>query len=226
MSSLAGALDGYTHPHHAKMHYNHTSDDIEMTASKIDSEAQDDDEEMEDDLFGNDNDVEEQKHVRSVKKSRNWHSFYFIPLFRISRTPASPTTSGPDSERLPSPERERRQALEYEEEDAPPEISVEVKEAHVAFPNLPVPKSSDGNVSPSGHLNSVQLIFNRTGSSGCRTTSSWTLNHFILIRTLDQKMKMKRPLSLKTFARKVWVSNSKLRTQFVGVGPRTLLIEM
>ena len=70
-----------------------------------------------------------------------------LPSFRISRAPASPTASGPDSERVPSPERERRQALEYEEEDAPPEISVEVKEAHVTFPNLPVPKSSDGNVS-------------------------------------------------------------------------------
>ena len=74
------------------------------------------------------------------------HLCYF--LFLISRTSASPTTSGPDSERLPSIERERRQALEYEEEDAPPEIQVEVKEAHVSFPNLPVPKSSDGNVRP------------------------------------------------------------------------------
>lgn len=72
----------------------------------------------------------------------------FILIIRISRTTASPTASGPDSERLPSPERERRQALEYEEEDAPPEISVEVKEAHVTFPNLPVPKASDGNVRP------------------------------------------------------------------------------
>lgn len=64
MSSLAGALDGYTSSRHSKMHYNHSSDDVEMTASKIDSEAQDDDEEMNDDLFGNDNDIEEQKHVR------------------------------------------------------------------------------------------------------------------------------------------------------------------
>lgn len=146
MSSLAGALDGYTHPRLPKTHYNHTSDDIEMIASKNDSEAQDDDEEMDDDLFGNDNDVEEQKHLRSVQISELAFLCYFIVFFRISRTPASPSGSGPDSERLPSPERERRQALEYEEEDVPPEISVEVKEAHVAFPNLPVPKSSDGNV--------------------------------------------------------------------------------
>lgn len=128
------------------MQYNPISEDVEMTASKNEPEAVDDDEEMEDDLFGNDNDVEEHKRLRSVQNSEfglSCHLCYFTP---VSRTPASPTASGPDSERLPSPERERRQALEYEEEDAPPEISVEVKEAHVSFPNLPVPKSSDGNV--------------------------------------------------------------------------------
>ncbi|KAF9563955.1 Leo1-domain-containing protein [Agrocybe pediades] len=75
------------------------------------------------DLFGNDNDVLEERHTR--------HS--------------SPTASGPESERLLSPERERRQALEYGEDDAPPEIAVEVKEAEVRFPNLPVPKASDGD---------------------------------------------------------------------------------
>lgn len=59
---------------------------------------------------------------------------------------ASPSASANDSERLPSPERDRRRALEYEEEDLPPELAVEVKEAEVSFPNLPVPKSSDQNV--------------------------------------------------------------------------------
>ena len=88
---------------------------------------------------------------------------FILVQFRISRTPASPTASGPDSERLPSPERERRQALEYEEEDAPPEISVEVKEAHVAFPNLPVPKSSDGNVSSPFKSNSVNSFLTELG---------------------------------------------------------------
>ena len=59
---------------------------------------------------------------------------------------SSPSASAPESDRLPSPERERRQALEYEEEDIPPEIAVEVKEADVSFPNIPVPKGSDGDV--------------------------------------------------------------------------------
>ncbi|KAF8159623.1 Leo1-like protein-domain-containing protein [Crassisporium funariophilum] len=127
MSSLAGALDD----HQSISRPNVPSDDVEMTPAMPSSpendsephEDEDQDEEMSD-LFGNDNDVVEQKHVGAL---------------------ASPTASGPDSERLPSPERERRQALEYEEEDAPPEIAVEVKEAEVAFPNLPVPRSSDGD---------------------------------------------------------------------------------
>lgn len=159
MSSLAGALDGYTPPQRLqKMHYN-ISDDVEMTPSKNESEAQDDDEEMDDDLFGNDNDVEEQKRLRSVQKTRNGYLCHLCYFTVISRTSASPTASGPDSERLPSPERERRQALEYEEDEVPPEISVEVKEAHVSFPNLPVPKSSDGNVRPRLFLIPPDLFF-------------------------------------------------------------------
>ncbi|KAJ7460627.1 RNA polymerase II-associated protein [Mycena latifolia] len=79
------------------------------------------DEEMED-LFGNE-DAEESKYV-------------------VARIPAaSPTAS---SDNVPTPERERRRAQEYEEEDAPPEITVEVREALVEFPNVPVPKSSNG----------------------------------------------------------------------------------
>ncbi|KAF9054427.1 Leo1-like protein-domain-containing protein [Panaeolus papilionaceus] len=130
MSSLAGALDDYSNQN---VHSNYQPDDIEMSPTArsfnriSDPHAHgvtDDDEQMSD-LFGNDSDVEEQKNRRS---------------------PASPTASGPESDRLASPERERRHALEYEEDDeAPPEIAVEVKEAEVKFPNLPVPKSSDNN---------------------------------------------------------------------------------
>ena len=81
MSSLAGALDGYTHPRLSKMHHNPI---VEMTPSKFESEAQEDDEEMEDDLFGNDNDVEEQKHLRSVPNlGIGFYCYlcYFITLF-------------------------------------------------------------------------------------------------------------------------------------------------
>ncbi|KDR80568.1 hypothetical protein GALMADRAFT_240881 [Galerina marginata CBS 339.88] len=135
MSSLAGALDDYPQSYLPKRETTaaQSSDDVEMNSSphrhghaseQEEDEGENQDEEMSD-LFGNDNDVEEQRHARAA--------------------PASPTTSGPDSERLPSPDRERRHALEYEEEDVPPEIAVEVKEAEVRFPNLPVPKSSDGD---------------------------------------------------------------------------------
>ncbi|PPQ62863.1 hypothetical protein CVT24_006261 [Panaeolus cyanescens] len=130
MSSLAGALDDYSNQN---IHSNYQPDDIEMSPTAHSSKrisdphahgVTDDDEQMSD-LFGNDSDVEQPK---------------------SHRTPASPTASGPDSDTLASPERERRQALEYEEDDeALPEIAVEVKEAEVKFPNLPVPKSSDNN---------------------------------------------------------------------------------
>ncbi|KAH6915846.1 Leo1-like protein-domain-containing protein [Coprinopsis sp. MPI-PUGE-AT-0042] len=84
----------------------------------------DEDEEM-DDLFGNDEDVE------------NYGS---------NRRSQSPTTSQQDSERLASPERERRQALEYGEDDAQAaDVAYEVTEAEVSFPNIPVPRSSDGD---------------------------------------------------------------------------------
>ena len=86
MSSLAGALDGYTHQRHAKMHYNPISDDIEMTPSKNEPDAQDDDEEM-DDLFGNDNDVEEQKRLRSVQNSE--FDSYVIYVIYVILFPSS-----------------------------------------------------------------------------------------------------------------------------------------
>ncbi|KAG6910235.1 hypothetical protein DXG01_012370 [Tephrocybe rancida] len=123
MSSLAGALGDNPVPNiEDDDHYPPVAEeDVDMEDAEDQAELQDEDEGM-DDLFGND-EVEEAKQAQSA---------------------ASPSPSGHDSERLPSPERERRQALEYEEEDMPPEIAVEVKEADVSFPNLPVPRGSDG----------------------------------------------------------------------------------
>jgi len=122
MSSLAGALDEINRD---TTRFTRPSHDVEMTSMPKSEDEDDENEEDEQmsDLFGNDNDVVE----------------------RRAAEPASPTASGPDSERLPSPERERRQALEYEEEEVPPELAIEVKEAEVTFPNLPVPQSSNGD---------------------------------------------------------------------------------
>jgi hypothetical protein len=67
---------------------------------------------------------------------------------------------------LPSQERERRQALEYEEDEIPPDTGEVVKEADVSFPNLPLPKSSDGNVRipvPYVHRTLSLILFTRIG---------------------------------------------------------------
>lgn len=147
MSSLAGALDDYStsSQNPLKREDNSSSHDLqdvemyspthkvkqELPVKQEQSVKQEDlklkiqgeDAEM-DDLFGHDEDVEEVQ-----------------PLV----TATSPSASAPDSDGLPPPERERRQALEYEEEEIPPDFAIEVKEAEVSFPNLPVPRSSDGN---------------------------------------------------------------------------------
>jgi RNA polymerase-associated protein LEO1 len=95
-----------------------------------------------DDLFGND---EECVILRVV-----YHSYSYTSPY--SRGAASDAQSGVDSDRLPSPERERRQALEYEEDEEPGQIAVIVREANVAFPNIPVPKTSNGEVCFPTHL--------------------------------------------------------------------------
>ncbi|KAM6496973.1 RNA polymerase II-associated protein [Amanita muscaria] len=125
MSSLAGALDE-THVSSyvgfGDMNMSSPSRKGTVKEEQDPGPKEEGDQEM-DDLFGNDQEVIEPKHEDA----------------------GSPAASGPDSERLTSPERERRQALEYEEEEAPQELAVEVKEAEVAFPNIPLPRSLDDN---------------------------------------------------------------------------------
>jgi RNA polymerase-associated protein LEO1 len=50
-------------------------------------------------------------------------------------------------ERLSSPERNQRRELEYEEEDQPEPVFEQILEAAVEIPNIPLPKSTDGDVS-------------------------------------------------------------------------------
>ncbi|KAI5834804.1 Leo1-domain-containing protein [Schizophyllum commune Tattone D] len=61
-----------------------------------------------------------------------------------AEAPASPSGG---SDRLPTPERERRQALEYTEDTEPlqDQAPVALKEAEVSLPNLPLPRSTDGS---------------------------------------------------------------------------------
>ncbi|KAG5650836.1 hypothetical protein H0H81_010866 [Sphagnurus paluster] len=125
MSSLAGALDD-THVPQLEDDANYppiAEQDVEMEDAEDQAELQED-EEM-DDLFGNDEVVEEANSKRP-------------------ESAPSPSASAPDSERLTNAEDDHpSHPLEYEEEEIPPEIAVEVKEAEVSFPNLPVPKGSD-----------------------------------------------------------------------------------
>jgi RNA polymerase-associated protein LEO1 len=72
---------------------------------------------------------------------------------------------------LTSPEREHREALEYGEHGHAQDLADmdEVKEAEVAFPNIPVPRSSDGDVnliSSSSYQNMVAkwaILFTELG---------------------------------------------------------------
>lgn len=49
---------------------------------------------------------------------------------------------------ISSPERKHREALEYAEDEEPdPVVEEQVLEASALIPNIPVPRSTDGNVS-------------------------------------------------------------------------------
>ncbi|KAG1746701.1 Leo1-like protein-domain-containing protein [Suillus paluster] len=145
MSSLAGALD-------QPASYNHvppanpggfTDQDVDMNAPSSDvllKEEEDaatisgvleervQDEEMED-LFGNDAD---EKHDVVDAKSD-------------SAPAVTPAESGFESDDLSQTEKEHRQALEYLEPEEPGIVVEQVREADVRIPNIPVPKSSDGD---------------------------------------------------------------------------------
>jgi hypothetical protein len=64
-----------------------------------------------------------------------------------------------DTSELSEADAEQRRALEYEEDDVPPEVAIEEREANVAFPNLPVPSSSDKNVRTVLILSCVLFIY-------------------------------------------------------------------
>ncbi|KAI0320889.1 Leo1-like protein-domain-containing protein [Amylostereum chailletii] len=133
MSSLAGALD---QPLDTKF-LDHTPQDVDMqdpdteltpSHDPLDPEPQARHTELEEDmgdLFGGDDEADYPKH-HSAPES-------------VSLTPPPADLDG-----LSPADRERRQALEYEEDDEPNPVIEERLEAAVAIPNVPVPKSSDG----------------------------------------------------------------------------------
>lgn len=59
---------------------------------------------------------------------------------------ATPAESGYDSDELSQTEKERRRALEYAENDEAAPVVPEIQEANVSIPNIPIPRTSDGDV--------------------------------------------------------------------------------
>ncbi len=59
---------------------------------------------------------------------------------------ASPSGTASE-EGLSAAELKHRRDLEYEEDENPEEAVIELKHAALSIPNIPIPKSSDGNVS-------------------------------------------------------------------------------
>ncbi|KAK7056231.1 Paf1 complex component [Paramarasmius palmivorus] len=125
MSSLAGALippeSSLSSQAQSGYDYTTSNHDHMQENSEDEQEEQPHDEEM-NDLFGNeaDGDVEEARENNTTRDN-----------------------SEIISEEADA-EAEQRRALEYGEDEEPADVAVEVKEADVSFPNLPVPTSSNG----------------------------------------------------------------------------------
>ncbi|KAJ3893333.1 Leo1-like protein-domain-containing protein [Lentinula edodes] len=141
MSSLAGALippemSSLSSQAPSDHLYDNVDVDMKPALEHIDPTANEEDEEMTD-LFGGDGEVE-----NATRGEYVCTLLAEVPLNFCSRhTSPGDTTDG--SEGLGSAEAEQRRALEYEEDEVPPEIAIEEREANVAFPNLPVPSNSD-----------------------------------------------------------------------------------
>ncbi|OJA19771.1 hypothetical protein AZE42_03986 [Rhizopogon vesiculosus] len=145
MSSLAGALDqpaSYNNTFTAEVppanQEEFTDEDVDMNppeSADVPPKEEDNtvtvsavhDEEMED-LFGNDADDAKPDVADATSDS----------------APAvTPAESGFESDDLSQTEKEHRRAMEYLEPEEPG-VVVEVREANVPIPNIPVPRSSDG----------------------------------------------------------------------------------
>ena len=115
-------------------------------------------------------------------------------------------SDGGQADAISDAEQRHREAMEYaEEEDEPDQDSGHAlleqrTEAAALLPNIPSPRSSDGQVCtspPSSHVG-IPLTRPRAGSLGCPTLSKWILNPFIPTLTLARTRKMKSLLELRT----------------------------
>ena len=78
----------------------------------------------------------------------NPHNYRTLPVYSKEASPDAESQGAEETSGLATIILEQQQKhLEYEEDDAPEEAVVELKHAALSIPNLPAPRSSDGNVS-------------------------------------------------------------------------------
>jgi RNA polymerase-associated protein LEO1 len=215
MSSLAGALvsspdinQNNTNSDHIDMH---TSSFVDISPDTATSRHPKQDEEM-GDLFGEDANVDFVHHNRSVfPELHDVHCpAHFVRLSDQHQTSAatsapesrysSPASAPPPDDGLSSPDRKRRQALEYEEDEEPNPLIEHRLEASVSIPNIPLPRSSDGHVRvptvQARFFISLPFFFHSIGSFACLILSKWTPNLSTLILTLDRNTRRISPAVL------------------------------
>ena len=117
-------------------------------------------------------------------------------------------SDGGQADTISDAEQRHREVMEYaEEEDEPDQdndhaLLEQRTEASALLPNIPCPKSSDGQVCTSASsLVGFPLTCPRVGSLGCPTLSKWILNPFILTLTLVRNKKMKNSPEWRTVAK-------------------------
>ena len=136
----------------------------------------DQDEEM-DDLFDEDAVVDQAERYSSVSPLAPYSNIFIDSTWEISHRNAS-VSDGGQADAISDAEQRHREAMEYaEEEDEPDQDSGHAlleqrTEASALLPNIPFPRSSDGQVriSPSP-LVGFPLTSPRVGSLGCPTSS-------------------------------------------------------
>jgi hypothetical protein len=158
----------------------------------------DQDEEM-DDLFDEDA-VVDQVERYSIPPPTPYYTLFIEVAWELSHRNAS-VSDGGQADAISDAEQRHREAMEYAEEEEEPDqdedhaLLEQRTEASALLPNVPSPRSSDGQVCTSTScLLGFPLTPFRIGSLRCQTLSKWTLNPSILTLTLAPTKRMKNLL--------------------------------
>lgn len=166
MSSLAGALEepvrynrsypsalsSVTHDQDVDMENSGNEPEVKEEPNPILGQAvvhRDGGDEAMDDLFGQEAEGDESKQVKSETCASCCLIIQSLVLIVCvySSLAATPAGSGYDSDDLSQTEKDHRRALEYMEDDEPaPVVVAPIQEARVSIPNVPIPRTSDGDV--------------------------------------------------------------------------------